>query len=94
MNTTLNTENEIHSLARVDYRETQAEKFRPSAREIWKAASREIRLQAARAERPFAKRARKAGRLANRNAWRMLHAIREELAPRLRALRGLDYLEA
>jgi len=93
MNSNLNPQCETSELARVDYRETvTGEAISP--REIWQRAQREIRLQAARVERPFAKRARKAGRFANRNAWKLLHAIHKELAPKVRALHGLDYLEA
>ena len=93
MNTNIDKQSETSETARIDYRETVTGEA-ISAREIWQRAQREIRLQAARAERPFAKRARKAGRFANRNAWKLLHAIHAEIAPRVRALRGLYYLEA
>lgn len=93
MNTGIDKQSETSETARIDYRETvDGKPF--NAREAWQAMRRTIRLQTLRANRPFAKRARKAGKLANRKAWQTLRAIRAEIAPRLRALRGLEYLEA
>lgn len=93
MNSTLDKQSETSETARIDYRETvDGKPF--NAREAWQAMRRTIRLQAKRAERPLAKRARKSGKIANRQAWKLLRAIHAEIAPRLRALRGLEYLEA
>lgn len=93
MNTQIDKQSETSETARIDYRETvDGSPF--NAREAWQAMRRTMRLQTLRANRPFAKRARKSGKIANRNAWRLLRAIHAEIAPRLRAMRGLDYLEA
>ncbi len=90
---TLNAENAMHAYAKQDSRETTDGKpF--DAREAWQAMRRTIRLQTLRENRPFAKRARKSAKIANRNAWKLLRAIHAEIAPKIRALRGLEYLEA